>query len=300
MVSPVGLSRKDCDRGKASRAAEKIQSRFRGHRARLLKEEVLDTFAELCDRLAQQTGVEAGFAWNDDVIPRAWRSDAAAAAAAAAAANAAPEAEVDEAELLCYSDGEAEEPLAMERLHLEQPATLNDAHVVAASCRPTAGDGNWQPMSTAKPALSPCAKRNRTAGAVSAPSAAEQASEARSLYVSMSGSLESLLHADTQRGQLAADDDAACTTQNYSAEQAQQQQQQQLSKQQDSGSSSALQSREELLAELAWVKAALASRILHLKRDHGTATATAAAHGSSDSNADSASIWHKRCCLDAH
>jgi hypothetical protein len=242
----------------AVRAAAAIQSCFRGHRVRTLKEDVLDRFAELCNRLAQETGVEAGFAWDDRIIPRAWRSDVTAAAAAVTAAPTAAATNIaSEAELLCYSDGEdeeslanaaaqlhpaaqvnaaeeAEEVLAMERLHFEQPAALDapvalDVPADAASprfCIPTAADsGNWQPMSAAKPAVSPCGKRE---------------SEGKK---------------------------------NLSAGQTQQQQQQQ----QNSSASTALQSRDELLAELAWVKAALASRILHLKRDHGAAAAAAAA-----------------------
>jgi hypothetical protein len=291
MVSPVGqLYKRD---KQAVRAAEAIQSCFRGHRVRTLKEDVLDTFAELCTRLAQETGVEAGFAWGDRIIPRAWRAEAAVAPATAAptaaATNVAPEVAEEPAEeragLLCYSDGEdeeslphataqlhaggeAEEPLAMERLHfepaaLDTPAALDAVVASPRRCSPdaAAGNDNWQPVSAAKPAMSPCGKRASVA--------------ARSLYVSMSGSLESLLHADTQRD-LAAEGETASSTPNRSAEQMRLQQQQQQQQHQDSSASSALQSREELLAELVWVKAELASRILHLKRDHSAAAAAAA------------------------
>jgi hypothetical protein len=302
MVSPARrIPKRD---KQAVRAAAAIQSCFRGHRVRTLKEDVLDRFAELCNRLAQETGVEAGFAWDDRIMPRAWRSDATAAAAAVTAAPTAAATNIaSEAELLCYSDGEdeesladaaaqlrpaaqvnaaeeAEELLAMERLHLEQPAGLHAPAAIPAAesprrCSPTAaGNDSWQPMSAAKPAVSPCGKRESE---VSAPSAAGPASmAARSLYVSMSGSLESLLHADNQREHLATDGEAACITQSFGAEQTPQQQQQQQQQKNSSGVS-AFQSRDELLAELAWVKAALASRILLLKTDYGAAAAAAAA-----------------------
>jgi hypothetical protein len=211
--------------------AAQIERAYRGHRVRKdVIASTLNSFAATMERIAVETDTDPLTAWSGHgVVPKAWcRQEQPLPSAAAAPENL----EDDCADYTILSDSDTESELA-DRLamdNIEQPQDMQKAETRAPAAADTSTAHTESCISRPRPASSPETKPKR-APRHSPPQGHQE------LYVSVSGSLESLAEAERS-----------------------QQVQSVLT-----GSSSHL-SREELLGELYWVKAALASRIAHLMR----------------------------------